>query len=104
MQAHVEGALDAAKNPFDKIQMRLPRGVHIETRLLNGVSDVRASERQVLQCTGIAAALSRVIKERAFISGELAANVDGSGTRMALNHAGSLKKINSILPLREDHA
>jgi hypothetical protein len=48
MQAHIEGALDVAKNPFDKIQMGLPRSVHIETRMLNGVSDVRASERQVL--------------------------------------------------------
>jgi hypothetical protein len=48
MQAHLEGALDVAKNPFNKIQVGLPRGVHIEARLLNGMSNIRMSERQVL--------------------------------------------------------
>ena len=91
MYAVVHGAFDVAENPFYQIEMRLPWRMHVETRLLNGMSDVGARERQVLQGTGIAAVLGRISEERAVFSGELAADVDGGRAWIAVYHASTLE-------------
>jgi hypothetical protein len=63
---------------------------HIKTSLLNGMSYVRASEGQVLKSTNIALVLHGVSEERTLRGGQLAAHINGSGTGVALDHAGTL--------------
>ena len=99
MHAVVHGVFDVAENPCYQIEMRLPWRMHVEARLLNGMGDVRASERQVLQGTGIAAVLGRISEERAIVSGELAADVDGGPAWIAVYHVGTLEELESVLPL-----
>lgn len=44
----VQGALHITGNPFDENEMGLMMIVHVQTHLLNGISDVRACQGVVL--------------------------------------------------------
>jgi hypothetical protein len=70
--------------------MRLPRGVHVKTCLLNGMSYVRASESHVLKSTSITPVLRGVGKEKTLRGRQLAAHINGSGTGVALDHTSTL--------------
>jgi hypothetical protein len=50
VQAQVQGALNVAKNPLQSNQMNVSRSVHVETYLLNCISNVGSSEGEVLKC------------------------------------------------------
>jgi hypothetical protein len=78
--------------------------MHVKARLLNRVSNVWTCECQVLQSTGIAAILSGVIKESTFFSRQFASYVDQCTAWITVNHAGTLEKFDSVLPLRKHHA
>jgi hypothetical protein len=67
------------------------------------MSDVRTGERQVLKSTGEAAVLSGVGDERTIVGRQFATSVNRSGTRVAFRHAGTLKKVDGVLALRQEH-
>jgi hypothetical protein len=54
------------------------------------MSYVRASEGQVLKSTNIPPVLHGVGEERTLRGRQLAAHINGSGTRVALDHASTL--------------
>jgi hypothetical protein len=99
----VHGPLEVPKNPLNQVKVRLARSMHIEARLLHGMSNIRARQCKVLKGAYKAAILGRVSNQRTIIGGELATSVNGSRTRVALKHAGSLKKVEGILALRQQH-
>jgi hypothetical protein len=84
--------------------MRFPRSMHVETCLLNSMSNVWTSERQVLESTSIATVLRGIGEKRTLSGGEFAAHINGSGAGVALDHAGTLQELDGVLALREDHA
>jgi hypothetical protein len=48
MKTKVEGTLDVAKNTLDQVQMWLPRGMHVETSLLNSMSNIWTCQCKIL--------------------------------------------------------
>jgi hypothetical protein len=48
----VEGAAEVPQDPLESGEMRLPRGVHMQAHLLDGVGDVRPGEGEVLERAG----------------------------------------------------
>ena len=60
MHTEIKRTLDVSENPFHQVQVRLARSVHVETRLLDSMCDVRTRKRQVLECAGIAPVLRRI--------------------------------------------
>jgi hypothetical protein len=84
--------------------MRFPRSMHVETCLLNSMSNVWVSERQVLESTSIATVLCGISEKRTLCGRKFAAHINGSGAGVALDHASTLQELNGILALRKDHA
>jgi hypothetical protein len=76
--------------------------MHVETDLLDGVSDVRAGERQVLEGTGEAPEVSRISNGRPGLSGDLGLHVHQHQNWLAIHHASSLMNIESKLTLSEE--
>jgi hypothetical protein len=104
LKTEVQCPLEVAKNPLDEVQMRLTRSMHVETCLLNGMCYVRTRQSEVLKSTGKAPILCGVGDEGTIIGREFTTHVNGSRTRVALKHAGTMKKIDDVLALREHHA
>jgi hypothetical protein len=48
----VEGDVEVAQDPLESGEMRLPRGVHMQAHLLDGVGDVKPGEGEVLERAG----------------------------------------------------
>jgi hypothetical protein len=46
------GSAEVAQNPLERSEMGLPRSVHMQAHLLDGVSDVGLGEREVLKRAG----------------------------------------------------
>ena len=103
LKTEVEGATNVAEDPLDKVEMRLPRGMHVEARLLDDMINVGTGERQVLKRPGKAPVLSSIGDEWSLIGRELATCVDGCHTRATVHHTGALKKVDGVLALREKH-
>jgi hypothetical protein len=103
LKTKIQRALDIAENALDKVKMRFPRSMHIQTGLLNSMSNIRTRQSQVLKGTSETAILCRIGHKRAIISGELATSVNGSRTRVAVSHASSVEKVDGILALGEQH-
>jgi hypothetical protein len=59
----VEGATEVEQDPLESDEMRLPRGVHMQAHLLDGVGDVRLGEGEVLERSG-QAPVGRCIDDR----------------------------------------
>jgi hypothetical protein len=104
MHPEVESAFDIMENPFHQIKMRFSRRVHVEACLLHSMSNIWVSQSQVLQSTCIAAILGGVGEKSTICSGELASYINRCSTRVAVNHASTLEKLEGILSLREHHA
>ena len=60
LKTEVEGATNVAEDPLDEVEMGLPRGVHVEARLLHGMSNLGTGERQVLKRAGKTPVLSSI--------------------------------------------
>jgi hypothetical protein len=69
LESEVEGAADIPQDPLDEVQVRFPRSVHVETRLLNSMSDVRTCKRQVLKSPCKALVLGGIGDERTIVGG-----------------------------------
>jgi hypothetical protein len=71
----------------------------METHLLNGILQLRASMSEVLKSADNRPIEGRVRGQSAITSGELGLRVDGCTHRMIVKHASTVKKLMSILPL-----
>jgi hypothetical protein len=89
-EAVVEGAAEVAQNPLERGEMGLPRSVHMQARLLDGVCDVGAGEGEVLERAGQALVGRRVGDRRPVVLREFRLSVDMRGAGLAVRHASPL--------------
>jgi hypothetical protein len=104
MQTCRERALDIAKNTLDEGEVRFTWVMHEQTHLLDRIRQVRPCEGQILQRTSEAAVLRGVGDGWTIFGGQFGLGVHGRRGGMALRHACTLEKLNSILTLREEQA
>jgi hypothetical protein len=78
--------------------------MHIEADLLDGISDVKAGERQVLKGPGEASELRRISNRRPGSGGDLGLHVHGRRDWLAIHHASALKDVESELALSEEES
>jgi hypothetical protein len=86
----VEGAVEVAQDPLEISEIGLPRGVHMQAHLLDGVGDVGPGEGVVLERTGQAPVRRRVGDRGPVVLIELHLSVDRCGTGFEVGHASSL--------------
>jgi hypothetical protein len=98
----VNSTLEITKDPFGSNKVNLPRAVHVETRLLDCISNVRPGECQVLKRAYKATVVCRISKRRTFISRYFGTCIHWSGTRFATTHAMAGQNVQSILTLGEE--
>jgi hypothetical protein len=103
LKTEVQSTPDVPKDPLDQIEVWLPWSMHVQACLLYSMCNVWARQSQVLKSASEAAVLSGIGDEGTIISGELATSVYGSSTRVAVKHASSVKKVDCVLPLRQQH-
>jgi hypothetical protein len=70
---------------------------------MNGIGDVRAGERQILESTH-QAPISGWISDRGASSAKLGLCINRSGAWIALSHACTVEDVEDVLPLGEEHA
>jgi hypothetical protein len=75
----IQRALEIAKNPLDKVEMRLTRCVHVKTCLLHCMCNVGARQCEILKGANETVVLCGVSDEGSFISRELAMHINGVG-------------------------
>ena len=75
--------------------------MHVETNLLNSISNIWMSEGQVLQSSSKTAKVSRIRHGNTTICRELGICINRRGTRLAVRHASSLKDLHDVLMLRQ---
>jgi hypothetical protein len=102
-EPEVDGATQVPQDALHRGEMRLPRVMHVEAHLLDGVGDVRPSEDEVLQGPNKASVASR-IGDRGARSGDLALRVHWGRAGLALSHASALEEVDSVLLLVKEHA
>jgi hypothetical protein len=73
--------------------------MHVGADLLDGVGDVRAGERRVLEGTSEAPELSQISNRRPIIGEDLGLHVHHCGNRLVVHHVSALKDIESVLVL-----
>jgi hypothetical protein len=78
--------------------------MHIEADLLDGISDVKAGERQVLKGPGEASELRRISNRRPGSGGDLGLHVHGRRDWLAIHHASALKDVEIELALSEEES
>jgi hypothetical protein len=76
--------------------------MHVEADLLDGIGDVGAGERQVLEGPSEAPEVSRISNMRSALGGDLDLCVHQHRNRLAVHHVNSLKNIESKLTLSEE--
>jgi hypothetical protein len=59
-EPEVEGATQVPQDPVHRGEVRLPRVVHVEAHLLDGIGDVGPGEDEVLKCPGNAPIAGRI--------------------------------------------
>jgi hypothetical protein len=78
--------------------------MHIKTNLLDGVGDVGAGERQVLEGLGKAPKLHRINNRRTESDRDLGLCVHRGRDRLAVHHVNALKNIMIELALSEEES
>lgn len=101
MHTEVKCPMNIAEKAFYEIEMRRAMCVHKKTSLLDGVREVRASDREALESTREAAIIHGVVEEVTIGGGKLGTRVDECAYGMAITHTCPLEKLKSVLPLRE---
>ena len=101
-QTMTEGTLEIAKNPFGSDKMNFTWSMHMKAYLLNGVSNVRPGESEVLEGAHKAAVVGGVSNRRAGISRYLCTSVNWGGAGLAIAHAMASEDVQYVLALRED--
>ena len=76
----------------------------METDLLNGISEIRPGESEVLQGSSKTPVGSRISHGITHINRQLRLSVDRSGTGLVISHPSPLQNIKCILPLVKEKA
>jgi hypothetical protein len=76
--------------------------MHVETDLLDSISDVRPSEGHVLQSTGKTAISCRICNWRAGVSRDLGTGVNRGCARITVTHTMAAENVQGVLPLGEE--
>jgi hypothetical protein len=82
--------------------MGLPWIMHVEEDLLDGIGEVGAGERQVLEGFDVAPELSWISNRRLKLGGDLGMCVHRCRNWLVVHHASSLDNIESKLMLSEE--
>ena len=93
-------ALNVAQDTLQGSKVRLTRIMHVQANLLNGISDIRPGEGEVLQSTGETPEVGGILN-RWTISRQLGVGVHRSRARLALGHTCAAQNVKHVLPLRE---
>jgi hypothetical protein len=104
VEAKVQGASQIAQDALHRGEVKLPGIMHMKTNLLDGVGDVGAGERQVLEGHGEAPELSRISNRRSGSGGDLGLRVHRRRDQLVVHHASTLKDIESELALSEEES
>jgi hypothetical protein len=83
-------------------EVGLPRVIHVEADLLDGVGDVEVDEHQVLEDTNEVPKLSRINNRRPGLSGDIGLRIHGCRNWLVIHHVDAFKDVKSILVLREE--
>jgi hypothetical protein len=81
--------------------MRFPWLMHTETHLLNGISNIRSSEGEILQSTSKTAKIRSIMNRRTNLGKQLGISVHWGGAQLAFRHPCASQNIQHVLPLRE---
>ena len=73
--------------------------MHKEAHLLDGVCQVRMSQREVLECASKAPVHGRISNRGTSGGRKLGMSVNRCRRRVTLSHAGTLKELNDVLSL-----
>ena len=84
--------------------MGLARIMHKEAHLLNRIRQIWSSQGEVLKGLSKTLVLGAILELGAVLCRELGMSVNGSRCRVTLSHTSTLKKIQGILSLRQEHA
>ena len=101
MKPEMHGATEVAEDALEQGDMRCARRVHDQAELLDCIGDVRAGQREVLECPSETAKERRIRGESAIGGGEFGFGVDGGGYGFAIEHGGAVENFESVLLLRE---
>jgi hypothetical protein len=102
-EPEVDGATQVPQDALHRGEVRLPRVVHVEAHLLDGVGDVGPGEDEVLHGPSKALVADR-IGDRGPRSGDLALRVHWGRAGLALGHASALEEVDGVLSLVKEHA
>jgi hypothetical protein len=91
-----------AENPLEGGEVGLPRGVHLQAHLLDGVGDVRPGEGEVLERADEAPIGRRLSDRGPVVPRELRLSVDGCRAGLAVGHASPLQDVDGVLALVEE--
>ena len=93
-------ASNVAQDTLQDSKVRLTRIMHVQANLLNGISDIRPGEGEVLQSTGETPEVGGILN-RWTISRQLGVGVHRSRARLALGRTCAAQNVKHVLPLRE---
>jgi hypothetical protein len=99
VEAEVHEASQIAQDALHRVDVRLPRIMHMKANLLDDIGDVGVGERQVLEGLDESPELSRISNRRPKSDKDLGLRVHGRRDRLAVYHASALKDIESELAL-----
>jgi hypothetical protein len=85
--------VEVAQDPLGSGEMGLPRGMHMQAHLLDGVGDVGPGEGEVLERGGQASVRCLVSDRGLVVLRELRLSVDRRGTGLAVGHAIPLHSV-----------
>ena len=97
-KSQVHCASNVAQDTLQGSKVRLTRIMHVQANLLNGISDIRPGEGEILQGTGETPEV-RGILNRWTISRQLGVGVHRSRARLALGHTRTVQDVDHVLPL-----
>lgn len=104
MKTELCGAANVQKDAFQQRQMTVPWVVHVETRPLDRVGNVRARDGQVLKGARQAAIELGVEHWWTVRHGELALGIEGRTDRLAVRHPSTVEDVLGIPGLRQEEA
>lgn len=65
VETMINGTIEVTEYPLNQVKVWFPRIMHMKTHLLDGISDIWAGERHVLEHTGQTVVLCGVVDRRA---------------------------------------
>jgi hypothetical protein len=101
VEAEIQGASQIAQDVLHRGEVRLPEIMHMKANLLDGIGDVGAGERQVLESPGEAPKLSRISSKMPGSGRDHSLHVHVCRDWLAVHHVSALKDVERELALSE---